>query len=66
MAPFQDAELSRYDGAPWAWEVCVRRREFVTLIGIDAACGFRAAYAQQTGKIPTVAFLPGDASGAAP
>jgi hypothetical protein len=44
----------------------VRRGEFVTLVGIDAACGFRAAYAQQTGKIPTVAFLAEDASGAAP
>ena len=27
--PFHDAELSRYDAAFWAWEACVKRREFI-------------------------------------
>jgi hypothetical protein len=27
--PFHDAEMSRYDAAFWAWQMCVKRREFV-------------------------------------
>jgi hypothetical protein len=37
QAPFHDAELSRYDAAFWAWEACVRRREFITVLGCAAA-----------------------------
>jgi putative ABC transport system substrate-binding protein len=43
----------------------IRRREFVALFGGAAAGWPREAYAQQTGKLPTIGFLGGQTSSTA-
>jgi putative tryptophan/tyrosine transport system substrate-binding protein len=53
--PFRKAELSRYDAVFWAWEACVRRREFMAALGGAGAWPFFAR--AQPGRVAKVGIL---------